>query len=102
MKKTSLIQILAEEDKPSTKEDTIWVLLDTFQGEEQIFTGASRTREGIEKLKQYVINRYSITKKEQLDQLKIFEVPLDTFFYKRLELDREIDRFGDGKDIGWK
>lgn len=92
MSKLSLSRILTEEQPP--QKETVWVLLDTFQSDDEVFTGVSKTREGIERLKNYVINRYKITDMDQLSQLHIYEVPLDTFFEKRIQLDKKIHRFG--------
>ena len=72
------------------KQETIFILLDSFQDEEAIFTGASKTKEGIEALKQAVIKRHNITKPEEIEQLHIYEVPLDTYFEKRKEADDAI------------
>jgi selenocysteine-specific translation elongation factor len=80
--------LLKEEAEP--KKETIFVLLDTFQDEEAIFTGASKTKEGIEALKQAVMDRHNITDPEEIAQLHIYEVPLDTYFEKRKEADDAI------------
>lgn len=72
------------------KQETIFILLDSFQDEEAIFTGASKTKEGIEALKQSVIEKHNITDPEEIAQLHIYEVPLDTYFEKRKEADDAI------------
>lgn len=79
--------LLKEEVK---KQETIFILLDSFQDEEAIFTGASKTEEGIEALKQAVIKKHNITEPEEIEQLRIYEVPLDTYFEKRKEADDAI------------
>lgn len=70
--------------------ESIYILLDTFQEDEAQFTGASLTQQGINKLKQFVIDRFSITEPEELEQLKIHQVPLDTYFKLRQEVDKEV------------
>ena len=78
--------------------ETIFVLLDTFQEDEAQFTGVSLTRKGINKLKQYVIDRFQITEPEELAQLKIHQVPLDTYFKLRQKVDQEVKAaFGDDR-----
>lgn len=69
---------------------TMFVLLDTYQDGIYTFTGMSETRQGIERLKDKVIKRFNITKPEELEQLHIFEVPIDEYFDKRAELDVRI------------
>ena len=76
--------------------ETVFVLLDTFQEDEAQFTGVSLTQKGINKLKQYVIDRFQITEPEELEQLKIHQVPLDTYFKLRQEVDQQAKAaFGD-------
>ena len=76
--------------------ETVFVLLDTFQEDEAQFTGVSLTQKGINKLKQYVIDRFQITEPEELAQLKIHQVPLDTYFKLRQEVDQQAKAaFGD-------
>lgn len=70
--------------------ESIYILLDTFQEDEAQFTGASLTLKGINKLKQFVIDRFSISEPEELAQLKIHQVPLDTYFKLRQEVDKEV------------
>ena len=78
--------------------ESIYVLLDTFQEDEAQFTGASLTEKGINKLKQYVIDRFKITLPEEIAQLKIHQVPLDTYFKLRQKVDQEAkDAFGDDR-----
>ena len=96
-----LVDIINEVD--SDREDflkdsleSIYVLLDTFQEDEAQFTGASLTEKGINKLKQYVIDRFKITLPEEIAQLKIHQVPLDTYFKLRQKVDQEAKAaFGD-------
>lgn len=78
--------------------ESIYVLLDTFQEDEAQFTGASLTEKGINKLKQYVIDRFKITLPEEIAQLKIHQVPLDTYFKLRQKVDQEAkDAFGEDR-----
>lgn len=78
--------------------ETVFVLLDTFQEDEAQFTGVSLTQKGINKLKQYVIDRFKITEPEELAQLKIHQVPLDTYFKLRQKVDQDVkDAFGDDR-----
>lgn len=78
--------------------ETVFVLLDTFQEDEAQFTGVSLTEKGINKLKQYVIDRFQITEPEELEQLKIHQVPLDTYFKLRQEVDQQAKAaFGDDR-----
>tara|TARA_R110000824_G_C15134792_1_gene669403 strand:+ start:187 stop:492 length:306 start_codon:yes stop_codon:yes gene_type:complete len=78
--------------------ESIYVLLDTFQEDEAQFTGASLTEKGINKLKQYVIDRFKITVPEEIAMLKIHQVPLDTYFKLRQKVDQEAKAaFGDDR-----
>ena len=78
--------------------ESIYVLLDTFQEDEAQFTGASLTEKGINKLKQYVIDRFKITVPEEIALLKIHQVPLDTYFKLRQKVDQEAKAaFGDDR-----
>lgn len=78
--------------------ETVFVLLDTFQEDEAQFTGVSLTQKGINKLKQYVIDRFQITEPEELAQLKIHQVPLDTYFKLRQKVDQDVkNAFGDDR-----
>jgi hypothetical protein len=70
--------------------ESIYILLDTFQEDQAQFTGASLTLKGINKLKDFVIDRFTITDPEELEQLKIHQVPLDTYFKLRQEVDKEV------------
>lgn len=70
--------------------ESIYILLDTFQEDEAQFTGASLTQQGINKLKQFVIDRFKINNPEELEQLKIHQIPLDTYFKLRQEVDKEV------------
>lgn len=76
--------------------ESIYILLDTFQEDEAQFTGASLTLKGINKLKDFVIDRFTITDPDELAMLKIHQVPLDTYFKLRQEVDKEVQAaFGD-------
>ena len=78
--------------------ESIFILLDTFQEDEAQFTGASLTQKGINKLKQFVIDRFNITEPEELAQLKIHQVPLDTYFKLRQKVDQDVkNAFGDDR-----
>jgi len=78
--------LLEKEEK-----ETAWILLDTFQDGEAQFTSVSKTKEDAEKMKQFVIDRFNITSEEDLANLKIFEVPYDTYFEKREEVDKSVN-----------
>ena len=86
----------SEEDNVRNREfeaedkETMFVLLDTYQDGIYTFTGMSKTRKGIEDLKRYVIKRFKITKPEELENLHIFEVPIDEYFDMRAKLDDRI------------
>lgn len=78
--------------------ESIYILLDTFQEDEAQFTGASLTEKGINKLKQFVIDRFQINEPEELEQLKIHQVPLDTYFKLRQKVDQDVkNAFGDDR-----
>lgn len=70
--------------------ETIYVLLDTYQDGIYTFTGASKSEEGISRLRDKVIARFKITKPEELKELHVFEVPLDEYFDMRAKLDQRI------------
>lgn len=78
--------LLEEEEK-----ETAWILLDTFQDGEAQFTSVSKTKKDAEKMKQFVIDRFDITSEEDLANLKIFEVPYNTYFEKREEVDKLVN-----------
>lgn len=91
-----LSNLILEESPLEGKVQTVWIVLDTFQGDEAQFTGASLTKKGAEKLKQFVIDRFNIIEPEELNQLKIYEVPLDRYFEEREKIDKQArDAFKD-------
>lgn len=87
--KMNLSNLLLEENPLEGKVQTIWIVLDTYQSGEAQFTGASLTKKGAEKLKQFIIDRFNVTEPSEIAQLKIYEVPLDRYFEEREKLDKQ-------------
>lgn len=72
--------------------ESVYILLDTYQEGEAQFTGVSLTEKGINKLKEFVIDRFNITAPEELAMLKIHQVPLDSYFKLRVTVDKQVDK----------
>lgn len=79
--------LLKEEQNPEPEKETVFILLDTLQDEESVFTGISKTKEGIEALKQSVIELHNIQDPVEISMLKVYEVPFDEYFQVRKETD---------------